>query len=104
MCTVSSGCITSAESVLIQDQSFHKLLTALAVSRSVPRVAGEMEEAVVQAVVVVSLCPAAVASVAALSGMTTPEAFLRLASFLKSIGVKYVIDLSAGMIVCRVNY
>ncbi len=54
-------------------------------------------EVVQAAAVVVSLCPAAVASVAALSGMTAPEAFLRLASFFKSIGVKYVLDLSAGM-------
>jgi iron only hydrogenase large subunit-like protein len=75
---ISSGCVTSAESVLIQEQSYTKLLEAL-----------EDE----YKIVVVCLSPQSVASLAAhCEQFSCAEMFLRLAAVFKSIGVQLVID------------
>jgi iron only hydrogenase large subunit-like protein len=77
-----SGCVTSAESVLIQEQSYSKLLDAL----TIPDMC-----------VVVTLSPQSVASLAAfIDSPSVADTFLRLATYLKTLGVKYVFDAAAG--------
>lgn len=66
--------------MLIQEQSYKKLLEAVANDGMF---------------VIVSISPQTTASVADYFSCTTIEAFLKIASVLKSIGVKYVFDLSA---------
>jgi iron only hydrogenase large subunit-like protein len=76
-----SGCVTSAEAVLIQEQSYHKLVDIL----------DERAQ-----MVVVTLSPQSVASIASFVKIPTYLVFLKLAAFLKSLGVRYVFDASAG--------
>ena len=74
--------MTSAESVLIQEQSFSKLLDAL-------KVPGKC--------VIVTLSPQSIASIAAfIDAPSVVDTFLRVASYLKSLGVSYVLDAAAG--------
>lgn len=74
--------MTSAESVLIQEQSYCKLLEAL----TVPGLC-----------VVVTLSPQTIASLAAfVDAPSVLDTFLRVATYLKSLGVRYVIDAAAG--------
>lgn len=79
-CLACSGCITSAESVLIQEQSYSKLLSKLLLNDSL---------------VVVAVSPQSLASLAAMTGMTSMELFLRISSFFKDLGVYYVLDMAA---------
>jgi iron only hydrogenase large subunit-like protein len=80
--THTSGCVTSAESVLIQEQSYSKLLLALQLPHKC---------------VVVTLSPQTVASLAAfMDAPSVVDTFLRVAACLKSLGVRYVIDAAAG--------
>lgn len=77
-----SGCVTSAESVLIQEQSYSKLLSALLLSDKC---------------VVVTLSPQSIASLCSFTNSPSiVDTFLRVASCLKGMGVKYVIDAAAG--------
>ena len=77
---MDSGCVTSAETVLIQEQSYDKLFRAVNTAN----------------VVAVMLSPQSRASIADAAGLSNDETFLRIAAALKSIGVRYVIDASAG--------
>ena len=77
---IHSGCITSAEAVLIQEQSYSKLYDKLSQNSSL---------------VIVAISPQSLASIAALTSMEIVEVFLRVASLLKRIGVHYVMDMSA---------
>ncbi|XP_022251204.1 cytosolic Fe-S cluster assembly factor narfl-like isoform X2 [Limulus polyphemus] len=87
-CLACSGCITSAESVLITQQSQEELNKVLKENR----VLKEMNEEEKQKIVVVSISPQARASLAAKYKLTTPEAAKKLTGFFKSIGVHYVFD------------
>ncbi|XP_028967410.1 cytosolic iron-sulfur assembly component 3 [Galendromus occidentalis] len=79
-CLACSGCITSAESVLITQQSTDELLRIL--SESADRH------------IVVSIAPQARASFAAKYNVSYRSAGYRLRSFLKKLGVKEVLDTS----------
>ncbi|KAF0032655.1 hypothetical protein F2P81_014945 [Scophthalmus maximus] len=84
-CLACSGCITSAESVLITQQSHEELFKVL-----------HSNEANVteQKVVVVSVSPQSRASLAAHFNLSSSEAGRRLTSFFKGIGVHHVFDTS----------
>jgi iron only hydrogenase large subunit-like protein len=79
-----SGCVTSAETVLIQEQSYEKLLIQLNIPRSR------------RPLIAVAISPNSRASIAHFLNMDPSECFLRIATVLKSIGVTYVLDLSSG--------
>ena len=78
-----SGCVTSAEVVLINQQNYEKLLSKLKNKSD-------------DTIVVVSISTQSRASIAANLGWSTVETFSRLSSCLKSIGVKYVLDISSA--------
>jgi iron only hydrogenase large subunit-like protein len=74
--------VTSAESVLIQEQSYAKLLDAL-------QMPGKC--------VVVTLSPQTIASLAAfIDASSVVDTFLQVATYLKQLGVTYVVDAAAG--------
>ena len=79
-----SGCVTSAETVLIQQQSYQRLLDKIDSNRD-----NEL-------VIVVAISPNSRTSIAHFLGMNASECFLRIASVLKSLGVMYVVDAAAA--------
>uniref|UniRef100_A0A671MR61 Iron hydrogenase small subunit domain-containing protein n=1 Tax=Sinocyclocheilus anshuiensis TaxID=1608454 RepID=A0A671MR61_9TELE len=79
-----SGCITSAESVLITQQSHEELYRVLRQNKQV--------SSSEQKVVVVSVSPQSRASLAAHYGLSSSEVARRLTSFLKNLGVHHVFD------------
>lgn len=81
---ISSGCITSAESVLITAQSQEELYRVLNENNSVPDNERKL--------VVVSLSPQSVASLAVQYGLSMDGMARRLSTFFKSLGVHYVLD------------
>ncbi|XP_009955403.1 PREDICTED: cytosolic Fe-S cluster assembly factor NARFL [Leptosomus discolor] len=83
-CLACSGCITSAESVLITQQSHEELCKTLAFNKT----AAPSE----QKLVVVSVSPQSRASLAAGCKMGVLETAKRLTAFLKNLGVHYVFD------------
>uniref|UniRef100_A0A671YE67 Nuclear prelamin A recognition factor-like protein n=1 Tax=Sparus aurata TaxID=8175 RepID=A0A671YE67_SPAAU len=84
-CLACSGCITSAESVLITQQSHEELFKVLHNNK-----AGATE----QKVVVVSVSPQSRASLAARYDLSSTEAGKRLTSFFKGLGVHHVFETS----------
>ena len=84
-CLACSGCVTSAESVLIEEQSYHKLLDKISIRTNIE-----------EDIIVVCLSPQSVASMAAFAGTSSSRMFLRIASALKLLGVKYVLDTSSA--------
>ncbi|XP_030194303.1 cytosolic Fe-S cluster assembly factor narfl [Gadus morhua] len=83
-CLACSGCITSAESVLIAQQSQEEIFKVLRNNK--------LASATDQVVVVVSVSPQSRASLAARFGMSSSETGRRLTSFLKGLGVHHVFD------------
>ena len=83
-CLACSGCVTSAETVLIQEHSYQKLLDRL---RDLSRD---------DDLVVICLSPQSIASIATFVGTTTAEMFLRISTVLKELGVFYVLDTSSA--------
>ncbi|XP_037240121.1 cytosolic iron-sulfur assembly component 3 isoform X2 [Falco rusticolus] len=83
-CLACSGCITSAESVLITQQSHEELCKMLTFNKT----AAPNE----QKLVVVSVSPQSRASLAARCKMGVLETARKLTAFLKSLGVHYVFD------------
>ena len=89
-CLACSGCVTSAEAVLVSTQSTGELLRALASARAAPRARA--------AAVVVSVAPQALASLAAHFGIASSAAcFARLASYLRALGASAVIDTGVAL-------
>ncbi|CAN9505871.1 unnamed protein product [Ophioblennius macclurei] len=82
-CLACSGCITSAESVLITQQSHEELFKVLRHNK-----ANETE----QKIVIVSVSPQSRASLAAHFDLSSSEAGKRLTSFFKNLGVHHVFD------------
>ena len=80
-----SGCITSAEAVLIQDQSSDKFRDIL-------------RDGI--ATVVVTISTQCRASLANLLHLSSRDSFLKMCTWLKIIGVKYVFDASAAADAC----
>jgi iron only hydrogenase large subunit-like protein len=87
-CLACAGCVTSAETVLLQQQSATELLQ---------RLRGEREGDASTAVVV-SISPQSRASLAALHGLpSAADAHLRLATFFKKVlGARAVLDLGVA--------
>lgn len=84
-CLACSGCITSAESVLITQQSHEELFKVLRNNK-----ASETE----QKTVVVSVSPQSRASLAAHFDLSSSETGRRLTSYFKGLGVHHVFDTS----------
>ncbi|KAE8283150.1 Cytosolic Fe-S cluster assembly factor narfl Nuclear prelamin A recognition factor-like protein [Larimichthys crocea] len=84
-CLACSGCITSAESVLISQQSNEELFKVLNNNKT-----GGAE----QKVVVVSVSPQSRASLAARYDLSSTEAGRKLTCFFKGLGVHHVFDTS----------
>eukprot|EP00596_Hydrurales_sp_CCMP1899_P007117 CAMPEP_0119052856 /NCGR_PEP_ID=MMETSP1177-20130426/74012_1 /TAXON_ID=2985 /ORGANISM="Ochromonas sp, Strain CCMP1899" /LENGTH=387 /DNA_ID=CAMNT_0007032557 /DNA_START=208 /DNA_END=1368 /DNA_ORIENTATION=- len=89
-CLACSGCVTSAETVLIQEQSYQKLLDRIMSNNKDDLIA-------------VCISPQSVASVTSFLNtgleeglMSRAETFLRVATALKGLGVTYVLDSSSG--------
>ncbi|XP_064414796.1 cytosolic Fe-S cluster assembly factor narfl [Latimeria chalumnae] len=82
-CLACSGCITSAESVLITQQSHEEFYRVL----SQNKVADTSKK-----LVVVSVSPQSRASVAAKFNLSIEETARRLTAFFKNLGVHYVFD------------
>ncbi|KAM7038854.1 cytosolic iron-sulfur assembly component 3 [Acridotheres tristis] len=83
-CLACSGCITSAESVLVRQQSHQEFCNVLALNKA----AGPQE----QRLLVVSVSPQSRASLAAASRLGLLDTAQRLSSFLRNLGVHYVFD------------
>ncbi|XP_058081624.1 protein NAR1 isoform X2 [Magnolia sinica] len=79
-CLACSGCITSAETVMLEKQSLDEFLSHL-----------ESDNAVI-----VSLSPQSRASLAAFFDLSPPQVFRKLTTFFKSLGVKAVFDTSSS--------
>ncbi|XP_036395340.1 cytosolic Fe-S cluster assembly factor narfl isoform X1 [Megalops cyprinoides] len=82
-CLACSGCITSAESVLITQQSHEELYRVLQRNKQ-----GSSE----QMVVVVSVSPQSRASLAARFNLSSTDAGRRLTTFFRNLGVHHVFD------------
>lgn len=83
-CLACSGCVTSAEAVLIAEQSNQKFLSKL------------QSLAYTQEIIVVQISPNSRASLSDFLGLTPIETFVLISAALKSKGVKYVVDSAAG--------
>jgi iron only hydrogenase large subunit-like protein len=79
-CLACSGCITSAETVMLEKQSLDEFLSALSKGKDV----------------VVSVSPQSRASLAVHYDISPLQVFKKLTTFLKSLGVKAVFDTSCS--------
>ncbi|KAF8099580.1 hypothetical protein N665_0241s0013 [Sinapis alba] len=79
-CLACSGCITSAETVMLEKQSLDEFLSALSKGKDV----------------IVSLSPQSRASIAVHYDISPLQVFKKLTTFLKSLGVKAVFDTSCS--------
>ncbi|KAJ2475330.1 Cytosolic Fe-S cluster assembly factor nar1 [Coemansia sp. RSA 2131] len=91
-CLACSGCVTSAETVLITMQSHTELLAVLDENRTL-RDMGKGDEA---KQVVVTVAPQSRASLALKYQMSTQTVAKRMTHVLKSMGVDYVLDSAFG--------
>ncbi|KAJ3219989.1 hypothetical protein HDU67_007722 [Dinochytrium kinnereticum] len=91
-CLACSGCITSAESVLITSQSHHDLVKAL----KDKQIASQAEPPSPAKTIVVTLAPQSRASFAAKYNLTPLSVHRKLNTFFKKIGVDYFFDASFG--------
>jgi iron only hydrogenase large subunit-like protein len=87
-CLACSGCVTSAETVLITQQSHQELYRVLDENKRLTE-AGRADEC---RTIVVSMSPQSRASLAVKYQMTNEEIMGKATSFFKSIGVHYVFD------------
>ncbi|XP_062619523.1 cytosolic Fe-S cluster assembly factor narfl-like [Saccostrea cucullata] len=87
-CLACSGCITSAESVLITQQSQEELYNVLQENLRLQQ-SGELDK---QRVVVVSISPQSRASLATKYQLSQEAAHQKLAGFFKKLGVHHVFD------------
>ena len=87
-CLACSGCVTSAETVLVEAQSAQALYTVFEKKRN---------EAENPPYIVVSLATQPVLSLAHKAGLSTQVASEKLAGFLKSLGADLVVELGLAM-------
>jgi len=80
-CLACSGCITSAETVLISAQSKEEFLRQLALSNKIG---------------VVSISPQSRASIADYYGLSPKQTLHKLTTFFKQLGISYVFDISSS--------
>jgi hypothetical protein len=83
-CLACSGCVTSAEAILIAEQSSEKFLRILETAKNS------------NTIVVIQISPNSRASLADFLGLSPIETFLAISSILKQKGVTYVLDSSTG--------
>ena len=117
-CLACSGCVTSAETVLIKEQSVERLVAVLQKQRAAQMIAAaeivtsstgtgirtvaadesgaavDEAKAAAKRVVVVSVSPQAQASIATYLGISAAAALARLVSYFKDLGVARVYDTS----------
>lgn len=79
-CLACSGCVTSAETVLLEHQSTEELLSALSSGKAV----------------IMSVSPQSRASLAAFHNMSATKTLGKLVSLFKGLGVKAVLDTSTS--------
>ncbi|KAJ4838743.1 Cytosolic Fe-S cluster assembly factor nar1 [Turnera subulata] len=79
-CLACSGCITSAETVMLEKQSLDEFLSNLGQGKPI----------------IISLSPQSRASLAVHFGVSQLQVFKKLTTFLKSLGVKAVFDTSCS--------
>ena len=79
-CLACSGCVTSAETVLLEHQSTGELLSALQSGKTV----------------ILSVSPQSRASLAVFYGLSPSETAGKLTYFLKSLGARFILDTSAS--------
>ncbi|CAM8929839.1 unnamed protein product [Rhodiola kirilowii] len=79
-CLACSGCITSAETVMLEKQSLDEFLSHLEKNKAV----------------IISLSPQSRAALAVQSGLSSHQVFKKLTTFFKSLGVKDVYDTSCS--------
>ncbi|XP_047313244.1 protein NAR1 [Impatiens glandulifera] len=79
-CLACSGCITTAETVMLEKQSLDEFLSSLNKGKTV----------------IVSISPQSRASLATYFGLSPVQVFKKLTTFLKSMGVKAVFDTSCS--------
>ncbi|XP_063962013.1 cytosolic Fe-S cluster assembly factor narfl-like [Lytechinus pictus] len=87
-CLACSGCITSAESVLITQQSQEELFRVLEENQKLA-VNGEVSK---QMTVIVTISPQSRASLAAKYKLSLPETARKLTTFFRELGVHHVFD------------
>jgi iron only hydrogenase large subunit-like protein len=91
-CLACSGCVTSAESILVDMQSHRELERVLEANRAA-RAAGDLDRL---QTVVVTVAPQSRASFAAKTGLTLAQVARRLTAFLHGLGVDVVLDATVG--------
>ncbi|CAM8981945.1 unnamed protein product [Rhodiola kirilowii] len=79
-CLACSGCITSAETVMLEKQSLDEFLSHLETKKAV----------------IISLSPQSRAALAVQYGLSSRQVFKKLTTFFKSLGVKAVYDTSCS--------
>jgi iron only hydrogenase large subunit-like protein len=89
-CLACSGCVTTAESVLIGLQSWSEVAKVLA-ETGLPGDASTSRRAVVA-----SISPQSIASIAASFGLSRDSTFCKLKTLLKSLGFSHVLSTNAG--------
>lgn len=90
-CLACSGCITSAESVLVSQQTYLQLYSILDTNLEASRSGAAKPK-----LVVVSVSPQSRVALAAKFNLSLDEATERISAFLKWIGVDYVFDTNFG--------
>ncbi|XP_041977680.1 probable cytosolic Fe-S cluster assembly factor GL21135 [Aricia agestis] len=91
-CLACSGCITSAESVLVTKQSQEELLRVF-LERKYTTKKGEIQDI---SLIVVSLSPQPTLSLADRYKLTTEEATNKLAGYFKKLGADLVVDMTVA--------
>lgn len=79
-CLACSGCITSAETVMLEKQGLDEFLASINKGKAV----------------IVSVSPQSRTSLAVHFGLSTPQVFRKLTTFFKSLGVRAIFDTSSS--------
>lgn len=86
-CLACSGCVTSAESVLISSQSHEEFLKCLQVNKTLDNVKD-------QKLFILTISPQSVTSIAVAYNLSVEIAALKLSTLFRQLGVAYVFDSS----------
>ena len=86
-CLACSGCVTTAETVLIAEQSTNEFLSKLSHNRSLPIESRQL--------FVVSISPASIASISNYFNLNPLETLKRLQTFLHSIEIPFLLETSS---------
>ncbi len=92
-CLACSGCVTSAETVLIEQQSYSKLLEQIEAKKNTTII--DENTIATNCCIVVAISPQSTASIASKLQLSFSETFLKISAILKGLGVDYVVDTSS---------